>query len=142
MKKGVHEPTYRSWQMMKNRCLNPKTPDFKHYGAKGITITRKWLTYEGFLADMGERPEGMTLDRRDNSKNYCRSNCRWASRSTQARNRDYTLNIVHEGRTYKSWELAKKLKLKLSSLHIRLWKFRDGLITQEKLFTPNRRAKA
>jgi len=83
-------PEYRSWQMMKNRCLNPNAEDYHHYGGRGINICDTWLLFEGFLADMGRRPaESLTLDRINNNLGYNKANCRWASRKTQAQNRDY-----------------------------------------------------
>jgi len=58
-------PTYHVWEMMKGRCLNPKNPNFKRYGARGITVCERWLKFENFLADMGEKPDGLTLERVD-----------------------------------------------------------------------------
>jgi len=78
--------TYKSWEGMKQRCLNPNNPRFDSYGGRGITIEPKWLTFAGFLEDMGERPEGLTLDRIDNNGDYCKANCRWASPAEQQRN--------------------------------------------------------
>ena len=63
-------PTYYSWKMMKQRCLNPNSKDFRHYGARGITICERWLLFENFLADMQERPPGMTLERIDTNGPY------------------------------------------------------------------------
>ena len=69
--------TYRSWEAMKARCLNANDPSFKDYGARGITVEDAWMTFETFLADMGERPRGTTLDRIDVNAGYGKNNCRW-----------------------------------------------------------------
>lgn len=68
---------------MKQRCLNPRCDAFPQYGGAGITICERWLSFENFLADMGERPNGTTLDRRDGSKGYFPQNCRWADNTAQ-----------------------------------------------------------
>ena len=79
---------YKSWVEMKRRCNDPKRPQYKHYGARGIIICDRWLeSFRNFYEDMGERPEGMTLDRIDNSKGYYKENCRWSTCKTQSENR-------------------------------------------------------
>lgn len=79
--------TYKSWQMMWQRCTNPTYDSYPYYGGRGITVCERWKEFENFLEDMGERPEGMTLDRIDSDGNYEKSNCRWATREEQVDNR-------------------------------------------------------
>lgn len=78
--------TYRTWKEMRNRCNNPNADNWKWYGGRGIRICPEWNDYAVFLADMGERPEGMTLDRKNGDEDYSPSNCRWATAKQQAEN--------------------------------------------------------
>jgi len=80
-------PAYKSWTCMKQRCLNPNSPKFSIYGGRGIMICERWMVFENFLADMGERPEGTTLDRIDNDGHYESDNCRWATIDVQNNNK-------------------------------------------------------
>ncbi len=83
----TNTPTYRSWNAMNTRCKNPNTDNFKHYGGRGIQVCDRWNNFENFLNDMGERPDGKTLDRIDVNGNYKPENCRWATYSQQSRNK-------------------------------------------------------
>lgn len=126
MRKGVHVPTYRSWQMMKNRCLNPKAIDYVYYGSRGISIQPSWLNYDQFLADMGERPSGLTLERLNTDGDYTKLNCIWASRLAQSRNRAYVQPIALGDKTLYAWEWAEQLNLTLHGFHSRLHLYRKG----------------
>lgn len=79
-------PTYNSWDSMVQRCTNPNATGFARYGGAGVAVCAEWLAFAAFLADMGTRPEGTTLDRRDNSLGYAPDNCRWATGRQQRMN--------------------------------------------------------
>ena len=80
-------PTYLCWAAMKQRCHNPKNTLYPLYGERGISYDPNWESFENFLADMGECPEGLTLDRIDVNGNYCKENCRWENCTVQMHNR-------------------------------------------------------
>lgn len=78
---------YCSWRGMINRCNNPNDPRYHDYGGAGITICDEWLKFGNFHRDMGDRPPGMSIDRKNNSLGYCKDNCKWSTRKEQQRNR-------------------------------------------------------
>lgn len=87
MSKKTRTSTYQCWRDMMRRCYNPARPHYCRYGGRGIRVCKRWHTYDNFLADMGEKPIGRTLDRRNNSGHYSKRNCRWATALEQAQNR-------------------------------------------------------
>lgn len=78
--------TYNSWANMIQRCTNPNKADYKNYGARGIQVCERWSFFENFLADMGECPPGLSIDRINNDGNYDPTNCHWATPKGQANN--------------------------------------------------------
>lgn len=86
-------PTHNVWITMRQRCSNPKRHDWERYGGRGIKVCERWQTFANFLADMGEKPPGLSIERVNNDKGYEPSNCKWADAKTQANNR-------HPRRTY------------------------------------------
>jgi len=90
-------PEYKSWCSMKSRCSNPKHTSWRYYGGRGITVCDRWRnSFTNFLADMGKRPAGYTLDRIDPDGNYEPGNCRWATSREQARNKQPLVAYIAE----------------------------------------------
>jgi len=91
---------YVSWDAMNRRCGDPRNPQFKNYGGRGIKVCDRWQTFENFLADMGPRPPGTSLDRYpDNDGNYDPKNCKWSSRQEQQRNKRNNRKITINSQT-------------------------------------------
>lgn len=88
---------YSIWAAMIQRCTNPNYPKWKDYGGRGISVAEEWMEFSKFYADMGERPEGKTLDRKDNSQGYSAANCKWSTPSEQGNNRRSTTLLEYNG---------------------------------------------
>lgn len=116
-----YAPEYQAWQGMKNRCLDPNHKDYPRWGARGITIFPAWIaSFEAFYAHVGPRPDGMTLDRIDNTRGYFPGNVRWATPLEQAINRRDTWSVEIEGVVYNSVEHAARA-LSVSTMTITRW---------------------
>lgn len=83
----MRSPEYQAWVDARQRCNNPSNASWKDYGGRGVVVCSRWDSFDNFIADMGRRPPGTSLDRRDNDKGYSPDNCRWATATEQAYNR-------------------------------------------------------
>ena len=122
---GLATPTYRTWISMHSRVKSD--PHYMKY-----TVAKEWEDFETFLADMGERPKGKTLDRINNEDGYHPANCRWATLSEQCNNRSTSRWLTHDGETMLLAEWADRLGLKYHTLHKRLekgWSIERALTT-------------
>ena len=112
---GCGTRLYRIWKVVKNRCLNPNTPDYKKwYGGRGITICEEWKNnFEAFRdwAMANGYNDTLSIDRIDENGNYCPENCRWATATTQARNTRQVVPITYKGETHCLPEWAEILNI-------------------------------
>lgn len=136
-KTGTQE--YRLWRGIRNRCYNSDASHYKRYGARGIKMCARWQNFENFLADMGSKPSGMSLERIDNNGDYEPDNCRWATPREQANNRSNNRRITFDGVTMNVNEWAAKLGISTPTLIRRLNK---GWSIDRALKTPVRKWKA
>lgn len=132
------------WRNMRRRCNDPNTINYKRYGGRGIKVCDRWKSFENFFSDMGECPEGLTLDRVDNDKNYAPDNCRWATHKEQSRNQSTTrlLTFEDETRCLEDWAnlvgldpttLARRLKkAPIEKVLISRWYNGRGWVTETK----------
>ena len=115
-------PEYVVWSLMRDRCNNPANGSYAYYGGRGISVCDRWSDFAVFLADMGKRPAGFTLDRKDGNRNYEPDNCQWASRKDQSRNRDYCRRVTWQGSERLLWELAEEHGIPNHLMHQRLYR--------------------
>lgn len=124
-------PEHNTWCGMKQRCYYTNHAQFQYYGGRGIKVCDRWLnSFENFLADMGHRPEGKTIDRIDSDGNYEPENCRWALKSEQSRNRKSTINVTRDGMTKCVKDWCDELGLNVDRVYGRI---RRGLSALEAL---------
>jgi hypothetical protein len=123
---------WRSWVTIFARCESPSDSNYPLYGARGISVCERWRVFENFLADMGERPDGMSLDRINSDGNYEPGNCRWATIKQQNRNRRNNVLLTFDGHTRCLAEWAELMKIRHDTLRSRLeagWSVADAINT-------------
>ena len=131
--KSVNHPsslTYKAWLNMKQRCLCKTHNTYRFYGSRGVTICDRWMTFDSFLEDMGERQPGESLDRINNTGNYEPSNCRWGTSKQQARNRRSNRFLTYDGKTLTIQEWTEVMGLGNGNIYYRLrlgWSLKDTL---------------
>jgi hypothetical protein len=113
-------PEYLSWAAMLSRCRNPKDKKHPHYGGRGIKVCVEWESFSTFRRDMGPRPFGTTLGRKDNDGNYEPGNCRWETPTQQSRNRSNTVTVAVHGMTRTATEWDQALGYKPGTVYGRL----------------------
>lgn len=112
--------TYKSWTEMRVRCNNPNSKIYKYYGGRGIIICNRWNEFKNFFADMGERPENLSIERINNNKGYSPDNCKWGTRKEQARNSRHNHVITYQGKTQCMSAWAEELGINYKALWARL----------------------
>jgi hypothetical protein len=123
--------TFTIWMNMLNRCQKANSRAYQHYGKRGITVDECWMKFENFLKDMGERPAGLSLERRANDKGYSKENCCWATRREQSRNKRSTRYVTYNGELVPLIDLAERYGVKPSLVRVRLdrlgWSLEEAL---------------
>lgn len=119
-----------AWGQMMARCYDPENHKYASYGGRGIRVCDRWLCCRLFIEDMGQRPQGMTLNRIDNDGPYSPENCEWADAHTQSRNRQDTRLITFNGETLCLTDWARKAGMRFETLRTRIdlgWSFEDAI---------------
>lgn len=132
---GQRSRTYITWTSMIARCQNQNNKRFKDYGGRGIKVCERWHKFENFLADMGEAPEGLTIDRKENDKGYYKENCRWATIKEQNNNKSNNRYFTFNGKTQNLEKWTKELGFKKTSIMSRInrgWSIERALSTPMK----------
>lgn len=130
----ANTPVHRVWIGMRSRCNNPQSREYVNYGGRGIKVCERWDSFENFVADMGVRPEGYSIDRINNDGNYEPSNCRWATTTQQLNNRrvNRVLELNGERRTIGEW--SAKLGIGWHTIRSRVDRY--GWTIEKALTTP------
>lgn len=112
---------YESWRKMRQRCFNKKNKDYHNYGGRGVTVCSRWLIFENFFEDMGDRKKGEGLDRINNNGNYEPSNCRWANALVQNNNKRNNTSIFYQGVKKNLTQWIKYFNFKPSTIRQRYY---------------------
>jgi hypothetical protein len=139
---GIANRSYATWTAMRARCRSAKHPAWHNYGGRGIVVCPRWLTFENFLADMGDKPEGLELDRVDNDGNYEPGNCRWVNHVEQNQNRRDSYRVAYDGRTQCLTALSQESGFSRTTLRGRLrrgWSIERAMTTPSDLYHKSRR---
>jgi hypothetical protein len=132
--------TYQIWNHMKRRCTDPTHPKWMHYGGRGVTVCERWYSFSNFLADMGEAPLGLSIDREDNDKGYQPGNCRWATQTQQTRNMRRNIVVTMDGKRQclSAWceELGVPYQLAYNRVHKLGWDAERALLAPRKRGAP------
>lgn len=136
----THTRIFNIWSSMKQRCFYRKHKSYGDYGGRGITVCHRWLKFENFLADMGEPPPGLTLERKNNDDGYHPGNCRWASQKDQRNNTRSNHRLVIDGveKTLAQWREHYGI-VNYYTLHYRLTQGWPALLALTTPATTNRR---
>ena len=130
-KHGMHKSkTYGTWTSMKDRCTNSSKKAFKYYGGRGISYCKEWEDFKNFLSDMGEKPDGTSLDRINNNLGYSRDNCRWSTPKEQLRNTRITTYLKFRGVKKSVPEWAEEMGMSPVTLKGRInrgWSVKEAL---------------
>lgn len=114
---------YNTWFLMISRCMDPENHKYPIYGARGITVCERWMKFENFYEDMGDKSRGLTIERIDNMGNYEKDNCKWGTPKEQANNTRRNRRLTFQGETLTLTDWAKRLGINPSSLYERLTKY-------------------
>lgn len=123
-------PVYKVWQAMRDRCHNPNNAFYPDYGGRGISVCARWQGFAAFQKDMGHRPKGATIERKDVNGDYAPNNCCWASPRTQGNNRRNNRRISMDGVTHTVAEWSRLTGIDKSCILYRLnsgWSVRNAL---------------
>lgn len=124
---------FRVWRCIKNRCLNSKSDQWKNYGGRGIEICDRWLKFENFLADMGEPPDGHSIERIDVNGNYEPGNCKWIPAKEQQYNKRNSVKLTFNGKTMTIAEWSRELGI---NEHVIRQRTERGWTAEAALTTP------
>lgn len=133
-----HSPEYNIWLHIKQRCTNPKSKSYSYYGGRGIKICEKWInSFQEFYNDMGPRPDSThSIERINNNLGYNKLNCRWATKTEQARNTRATFYLTFQGqkKCVSEWADIFKMPAWLITQRIKRygWSVEDAFLTQER----------